>query len=319
MFNLPRRLILSMGFGIGIIGLGLTPTQLLSNPTPNQPINQPINQPPIISIRADNKWVGFFPPDIIQYASLDYDNPHVKIFKQAKLTEEELVILDRFVNLRKVFQDKQANQKTSKDQLEIISGIKLDAKAENQQTQQNQVDLSQLNVSEISKNSLHISLWQNNEFNELMLGTTQEAQAKWPEHIASFLKLLYNPSSRAKTLDIEGIGFTVPLDKPREIGEQMSWATTLRASSYKFEPIEEKTLKTLPNNIQRMVLYSGYIVPLSTEDLKTMSKLGWDEHPKDVAIREDYPISPMPIIWWGLIDFKGKSYGINAWSSSRKP
>jgi hypothetical protein len=297
---------LCKGFTSILLALGLILSLSLSQQTKAQ---EPLDslKDTVISIRSDDKWVGFMGPNKIFYAKLNPTQTCVQTFKETTLNDQEIVILERFLRIRKLFKDKKVNEATSKQQLEIVSGISL---GQNQKTPQ--VDIKAL----IGKTT-HISIWDQEEFDEVMLGTTKNAQENWPNNIASFLKLLYEPNSRASTKIVEGIGFTVPLDKPKEIGDRISWASTLRSFDYTFEKIDSDKLKTLPKNIQTFIEYSGFVVPLTTEDLKLMSSLNWPEYPEDVALKTELPVEP--IIWWGLVEYKGKTYGINAWKSCKNP
>ena len=277
----------------------------------------------IICIRTYDKWVGFQSPNKLFYAKLDFEKPCIELYKETTLSEAELTILNRFLEVRKLFKNPKENEKISNQQIEIITGI----------SKANIKEAPNLNVKEALSKSTHISIWQDQEFSELILGTSQEAKKNWPEHIENFLKLLFEPSSRATKINCEGVGFIVPLDKPKEIGQQISWASTLRSTGYQFEPVSSDIFKTLPNNLKTMLNHNGFIVPLSTSDLKLMSKLKWEEYPEDAAQRtglieidttnkeentgeiNNTTQLQNSIIWWGLIDYKGKNYGINAWQN----
>ncbi len=261
--------------------------------------------PLTICIRSNNKWVGFTSPNKVYYALIDQNKTCVVTYKEASLTEQEVIILNRFLKTRGLLNDLKKNEEISNKQIEIITGV----------TKNNKKDPKSLNIEEILEKTTHISIWDGEDFSELTLGTTAEAKKHWPQLLPNFLKVLYEPSSRAEKIKVEGIGFIVPVDKPRRIGEQISWASTLRSMTYTFEKVTNETFDGLPDNLQRMLKYNGFIVPLSTEDLKRMTKLKWEEYPEDIAETTGIPLDQSAMIWWGLIDYKGKNYGINAWTT----
>lgn len=262
----------------------------------------------VICIRANNQWVGFKSPNKLYYALLNLESPCLITYKETTLSESELVILNRFLNTRKLFKDLKKNDETSEKQIEIITGV----------TKTNKKDITKLDVQDILQKTTHISIWDKGEFTELTLGTTAEAREEWSELMPSFLSLLFSPSSRAERLETEGIGFLVPLDKPKKIGEPMSWASNLRNLTYEFEQVGTDSFNKLPPNLKTMLAYNGFIVPLSTQDLRLMSSLKWEEYPEDIKETTGIPLEKSGMIWWGLIDYKGKNYGINAWETCSK-
>ena len=262
----------------------------------------------VICVRTNDRWVGFQSPNKLYYALLDVNSQCVVTYKETTLDENETIIFNRFLTTRGLLNDLKKGDEISDKQIEIITGIGKNSKK----------DLSKLNIEEILKKTTHVSIWDGGEFTEIILGTTPQARDKWPELLTNFLKILYEPSSRAEKVETEGIGFLVPLDKPRKIGEQISWASTLRSLTYNFEQVNPETFKNLPSNLKTMLEFNGFIVPLTVEDLKTMTKLKWEEYPEDIAESTGIPIEKSAMIWWGLIDFKGKGYGINAWKMCQK-
>lgn len=262
----------------------------------------------VICVRTNDKWVGFISPNKLYYALLDLEAPCVLVYKETTLSEDEAIILNRFLISRKLFKNLKKNEEISKKQIELVTGISSDNKNK-------AADLLNLDIREILKKTTHISVWDQGEFTELTLATTDIAKKEWPNHLSSFLNLLFSPSSRSEKVESEGIGFLVPLDKPKKIGEQISWASTLRSLTYEFEPVNNDCFKSLPQNLKTMLNYNGFIVPMSTDDLKLMSKLKWDVDPESLSESTGIPLEKSGIIWWGLIEYKGKNYGINAWKT----
>jgi hypothetical protein len=273
------KLLLPIGF---LVSLFVSPTTAKAN-TDSSSI--------ALSIHSANNWIGIDQQFNLWAAKLDREKSEALTFRKTTISQKDKEILQRFILNKGVMKYSKENTSITNEQTEFLKDA---------------VDNGMPPAQKI-ENITYINLWVGGDFKEVMLINTPSAKEKWPEDLKYLLKLVARITKEAKKFESEGIGFINNLDYQKdETSSWVQWAKMLN-NGKEFHTLTEKELKELPTNLKQMVEYPGFIVPLSEQDLILMTALNWTE------ISEDEK-KPSPFdVWWGIINYKEKTYAVNAW------
>jgi hypothetical protein len=294
-----KKLYKRLNAGINLLTtISLALVTLICSSSPSQ-----ANDPGLftLSIHTANSWVGIDKNYSLWAASINRDKVSVNTYRRNKLEQRDIDILKRFIVTKGVMQYGKDNENLTNDQTDILT----------------QEFPNNLTPEVKLAKSIHITLWRGSEEKNAILINTPTAKKKWPEDIKYLLKLIARLTKEARPIECQGIGFLQSLEYEKETHTTWAqWAKSLNGNK-EFHNLNEKEIETLPSNLKQMVQYPGFLVALTEEDLFLMTSLGWSTPiPKTGPERsENLRDRPLSIydIWWGVIEYNKKLYGINAW------
>jgi hypothetical protein len=248
-----------------------------------------------ISIHSGNTWLGMDDQYNLSVCKLDRDTMKVKSYRTIQLNQKEIEILHRFLLIKEVLKHQKENKALGESQGLLLKGQITET----------------TDPKEKIKKTTHLKVWINGELKEAVLINDDITKDIWPEDIKYLLKLLSNAAKNSEPVEVQGIGFTQSLEHYKDPKTKWKQYAQMLNNQKPFHKVSDQEFSQLPKHLQTILAYPGFIAPLSNKDLELLTTLGWTDLPE-----ENKPSAYD--LWWGIVEYNSKTYGLNAWVSDKK-